>query len=59
MLRTRLGNYKTSRMKWVGHVNSMEDHRKPKIATQGIPGGEKRRGKPRKRWLENVEYGLR
>jgi hypothetical protein len=29
---------KTLRLKWLGHVNRMEDHREPKRALQGIPG---------------------
>jgi hypothetical protein len=49
---------KTLRLKWLGHVNRMEDHREPKRALQGIPGGG-RRGKPRKRWLDDVEDDLR
>jgi hypothetical protein len=36
----------------------MEDHREPKRALQGIPGGG-RRGKPRKRWLDDVEGDLK
>jgi hypothetical protein len=30
---------KTSRLKWLGYVNIMEDHREPKGVLQGIPGG--------------------
>jgi hypothetical protein len=37
----------------------MEDHREPKRALQGIPGGGRRREKPRKRWLDDVEDDLR
>jgi hypothetical protein len=50
---------KTLRLKWLGHVNRMEDHREPKRALQGIPGGGRRRGKPRKRWLDDIEGDLR
>jgi hypothetical protein len=49
---------KTLRLKWLGHVNRMEDHGEPKRALQGIPGCG-RRGKPRKRWLDDVEDDLR
>jgi hypothetical protein len=49
---------KTSRLKWLGHVNRMEDHREPKRVLQGIPGGGRRRGKPRKRWLDGMEDDL-
>jgi hypothetical protein len=44
---------KTLRLKWLGHVNRMEDHREPKRALY-IPGSGRRRGKPRKRWLDDV-----
>jgi hypothetical protein len=37
----------------------MEDHRQPKTAIQGIPGGRNRRGKPRKTWLDDVKDDLR
>jgi hypothetical protein len=50
---------KALRQKWLGHVNRMEDHREPKRALQSISGGGKRRGKPRKRWLNNVKDDLR
>jgi hypothetical protein len=48
---------KTLRQKWLGHVNRMEDHREPKRALQSIP--EENRGKPRKRWLNDVKDDLR
>jgi hypothetical protein len=48
---------KTLRLKWLGHVNRIEDHREPKRALQGIPGGG--RGNQRKRWLDDVEDDLR
>jgi hypothetical protein len=44
----------TSRLKWLGNVNRMEDHREPKRVLQGIPGGRRRRGKPRKKWQDYV-----
>jgi hypothetical protein len=50
---------KTLRRKWLGHVNRMEDHREPKRVLQGIPGGGTRKGKPRKRWLDDMEDDLR
>jgi hypothetical protein len=37
----------------------MEDHRESNKASQGIPGGGRRRGKPRKKWLDGVEDDLR
>jgi hypothetical protein len=37
----------------------MKDHREPKRALQVIPRGGRRRGKPRKRCLDEVEDDLR
>jgi hypothetical protein len=37
----------------------MEDHRELKTALKSIPGGGGKRGKPRKRWLDDVEDDLR
>jgi hypothetical protein len=50
---------KTLELKWLGHVNRMEDHKKPKRALHSIPGGGRRRGKPRKRWVDDMEDDLR
>jgi hypothetical protein len=50
--------FKTLRLKWLGHVKWMEDHREPNTALH-IPGGGRRRGKPRKRWLDDVEDDFR
>jgi hypothetical protein len=50
---------KTSRLKWIGHVNRMEDHGETKRELQGFPGGGRRRGKPRKMWLDDVKDDLR
>jgi hypothetical protein len=37
----------------------MEDHREPKRALRGILGGGSRRGKPIKRWIDDVEDDFR
>jgi hypothetical protein len=50
---------KALRLKWLGHVNRMEDHRRPKRVLQDIPWGGSRRGNPRKRWLDDVANDLR
>jgi hypothetical protein len=46
------------KLKWLGHVNRMEDCRESKRVLQGIPGAGRRRGKPRKRRLDDVEDNL-
>jgi hypothetical protein len=37
----------------------MEERRDTKRALEGKPGGRRKRGKPRKGWIDNVEDDLR
>jgi hypothetical protein len=37
----------------------MKEQRDLKTALEGKPGGRRKRGKPRTRWIENVEDDLR
>jgi hypothetical protein len=49
---------KSSRIKWYGHIERMKPQRMPKqIATATIEGTRKR-GRPRKRWKDEVEEDL-
>jgi len=49
---------KGQRISWLGHLERMEDDRMPKkIFTQELVG-MRRRGRPRKRWKEEVERDL-
>ena len=49
---------KRQRISWFGHLERMEVDRIPKkIFTEELEG-TKRRGRPRKRWKEEVERGL-
>ena len=49
---------KGQRISWLGHLERMEEDRMPKnIFTQELEG-TRRRGKPRKRWKEDVERDL-
>jgi hypothetical protein len=46
---------KEQRISWLGHLERMEEDRMPKkVFTQELEG-TRRRGKPRKRWKEEVE----
>jgi hypothetical protein len=46
---------KGQRISWLGHLERMEEDRKPKkIFTQELEG-TRRRGRPRKGWREEVE----
>ena len=49
---------KWQRISWLGHLERMEEDRMPKkIFTQELEG-TRRRGRPRKRWKEEVERDL-
>jgi len=49
---------KEQRISWLGHLERMEEDRMPKeIFTQELEG-TRRRGRPRKRWKEEVERDL-
>ena len=50
---------KGQRISWLGHLERMEEDRMPRnIFTQELEG-TRRRGRPRKRWKEEVERDLR
>jgi hypothetical protein len=49
---------KGQRIRWLGHLERMEEDRMPKkIFTQELKG-TRRRGRPKKRWKEEVETDL-
>jgi hypothetical protein len=49
---------KGQRISWLGHLERMEEDRMPKkIFTQELEG-TRHRGRPRKRWKEEVERDL-
>jgi hypothetical protein len=49
---------KGQRISWLGHLERMEENRMPqKIFSQELEG-PRRRGRPRKRWKEEVERDL-
>ena len=49
---------KGQRISWLGHLERMEEDRMPrKIFTQQL-GERRRRGRPRKKWKEEVERDL-
>ena len=50
---------KCQRMKWLRHVHRMQSNRYPKRTMEEKPGGRRNRGRPRTRWLEDVEDALR
>jgi hypothetical protein len=49
---------KSLRLSWLGHVERMESQRTPKCLLNGELFGVRRRGRPRKRWLQDVKDDL-
>jgi hypothetical protein len=46
------------RLEWLGHVVRMEENRMVKRVYEGHPGGRRKTGRTRKRWLDNIEEDL-
>ena len=49
---------KGQRISWLGHLERMEENRMPKKMFTEELEGTRRRGRPRKRWREEVERDL-
>ena len=51
---------KTARLKWdwAGHVCRMHPQRWAKLATEWAPEGSRRRGRPRRRWRDDLDVFL-
>jgi hypothetical protein len=54
-----ISEIKKGRLRWLGHVHRMPGDRVAKRVLEGNPGGRRPRGRPRKRWLDDVEDDLR
>jgi hypothetical protein len=50
---------KKGRIRWAGHVQRMPETRSVKKVFLGKPDERRRRGRPRKRWLDDLEEDLR
>jgi hypothetical protein len=46
---------KSRRIAWLGHVMRMDEKRIPKRVLEWKPTGRTIRGRPRKRWVEDIE----
>ena len=42
------------RLQWYGHVKRMQDERPPELIMEWKPGERRKRGRPRKTWMEGV-----
>jgi len=49
---------KGQRISWLGHLERMEEDSMPKKIFTQVLEGPRRRGRPRKRWKEEVERDL-
>ncbi|PSN29914.1 hypothetical protein C0J52_23870 [Blattella germanica] len=50
---------KQDRIKWAGHIQSMSETHTVINIFIGKLEGKRRRGRPRKRWIDDIEEGLR
>jgi hypothetical protein len=50
---------KSRRMRWAGHVARMEETRNAYRILVGKPEGKRPLGRPRYRWVDNIQMDLR
>ncbi|KAJ4433364.1 hypothetical protein ANN_15623 [Periplaneta americana] len=54
-----LGEIKSSRLKWLGHVERREENSLLHRIYRGNPGGRRCTGRPRKAWMKDVEEDMK
>jgi hypothetical protein len=54
-----LQKLKVKRVEWLGHVARMEENRMVKRVLEENPGGRRKTGRHRKRWLDDIEEDIR
>jgi len=47
------------RLQWYGHVKRMQEERIPKLIMEWIPGERRKRGRPRKTWMEGIRAAMK
>ena len=55
---TIVRHIKAERIRWLGHVQRTSEERMPRKIMKGVLYGNRRRGRPRKRWIDDVEKDL-
>ena len=53
-----IGSIKSGRIRWLGHVLRADDDRMVKRALDSKPDGSRPRGRPRIRWIDDVQDDL-
>ncbi len=46
------------RLQWYGHVKRMPEERIPKLIMEWTPTERRKRGRPRKTWIEGVQAAM-
>ena len=46
------------RLQWYGHVRRMPEERIPKLIMEWVPLERRKRGRPRKTWMEGVQAAM-
>jgi hypothetical protein len=46
------------RLQWYGHVKRMLEERIPKLILELVPAERRKRGRPRKTWMEGVQVAM-
>ena len=54
-----IGTIKSMRLRWAGHVERSEEGSLLQKIWRGKPGGRRCVGRPRRKWMENVEEDMR
>jgi hypothetical protein len=50
---------KSRRMRWTGHLARMGENRNAYRILVGMPDGKRPLGRPRRRWVDNIQMDLR